>query len=223
MSSTAPSACGWRAPAAWTKSSGSSGSARGTWAGRRRSSWTTFASYPAGGRRHVLSRVIRLCLCFGVEPVSIPAGEPQFNGGVQNFNGWFQPRLFQRRFTRPGDLRRELARLQEAVDTQHVHPRLGGLTPAQHRLKSRLSKLPASFVVPTDRQPIAAGRVTLYPASEPGRDGHRAQPVVPSGEEASGPLPAPGDRHRTGTADGVPQWASAEALALQVAEPLTDT
>jgi hypothetical protein len=130
--------------------------------------------------------VIRLCLCFGVEPVSIPAGEPQFNGGVQNFNGWFQPRLFQRRFTRPGDLRRELARLQEAVDTQHVHPRLGGLTPAQHRLKSRLSKLPASFVVPTDRQPIAAGRVTLYPASEPGRDGHRAQPVVPSSEWGRG-------------------------------------
>jgi transposase InsO family protein len=108
--------------------------------------------------RH-LSRVIRLCLRFGVEPVFIPAGEPQFNGGVENFNGWFQPRLFQRRFTRPGDLRRELARLQEAVNTQHVHPRLGGLTPAQHRRKSRLSKLPASFVVPTDRQPIAAGRV----------------------------------------------------------------
>jgi putative transposase len=108
-----------------------------------------------------LSRVIRLCLRFGVEPVFIPAGEPQFNGGVENFNGWFQPRLFQRRFARPGDLRRELVRLQEAVNTQHVHPRLGGLTPAQHRRKSRLSKLPAGFVVPTDRQPIAAGRVTF--------------------------------------------------------------
>jgi hypothetical protein len=69
--------------------------------------------------------------------------------------------LFQRRFARPGDLRRELARLQEAVNTQHVHPRLGGLTPTQHRRKSRLSKLPAGFVVPTDRQPIAAGRVTF--------------------------------------------------------------
>jgi transposase InsO family protein len=108
-----------------------------------------------------LSRVIRLCLRFGVEPVFIPAGEPQFNGSVENFNGWFQPRLFQRRFTRPGDLRRELARLQEAVNTQHVHPRLGGLTPVQHRRKLRLQKLPASFVVPTDRQPIAAGRVTF--------------------------------------------------------------
>jgi transposase InsO family protein len=69
--------------------------------------------------------VIRLCLRFGVGPVFIPAGEPQFNGSVENFNGWFQEPLFQRRFQRLGDLRRELARLQEAVNTQHVHPRLG--------------------------------------------------------------------------------------------------
>jgi transposase InsO family protein len=110
--------------------------------------------------RH-LSRVIRLCLRFGVEPVFIPKAEPQFNGGVENFNGWFQPRLFQRRFARPGDLRRELARLQDAVNTQHVHPRLGGMTPAQHRRTLRLQKLPASFVVPTARQPLAAGRVTF--------------------------------------------------------------
>jgi transposase InsO family protein len=108
--------------------------------------------------RH-LSRVIRLCLRFGVAPVFIPKAETQFNGGVENFNGWFQPRLFDRRYTRPGDLRRELARLQEAVNTQHVHPRLGGKTPAQHRRGLRLRKLPASFVVPTERQKLAAGRV----------------------------------------------------------------
>ena len=34
-----------------------------------------------------LSRVIRLCLRFGVSPVFIPAGEPQCNGSVENFNG----------------------------------------------------------------------------------------------------------------------------------------
>jgi transposase InsO family protein len=114
-----------------------------------------------GPAARYLSRVIRICLRFGVGPVFIPKGEPQFNGGVENFNGWFQPRLFDRRFSRPGDLRRELARLQEAVYTQHVQPRLGGQTPAQHRRGLRLRKLPASFVVPTDRQPIAAGRVTF--------------------------------------------------------------
>src|SRR5262252_10198308 len=101
-----------------------------------------------GPAARTLSRVIRLCLRFGVGPVFIPAGEPQCNGSVENFNGWFQEPLFQRRFRRPSDLRRELARLQEAVNTQHVHPRLGGQTPAQHRRGLRLLKLPARFVVP---------------------------------------------------------------------------
>jgi transposase InsO family protein len=114
-----------------------------------------------GPAARTLSRVIRLCLRFGVGPVFIPAGEPQFNGGVENFNGWFQEPLFQRRFRRPGDLRRELARLQEAVNTQHVYPRLGGKTPAQHRRGLRLRKLPASFVAPTGRQKLSAGRVTF--------------------------------------------------------------
>jgi putative transposase len=114
-----------------------------------------------GPAARALSRVIRLCLRFGVSPVFIPAGEPQFNGSVENFNGWFQEPLFDRRFKRPGDLRRELARLQEAVNTQHVHPRLHGQTPAQHRRGLRLQKLPASFVVPAGRLPLAAGRVTF--------------------------------------------------------------
>jgi len=114
-----------------------------------------------GPSARTLSRVIRLCLRHGVGPVFIPEGEPQFNGSVENFNGWFQEPLFQRRFQRPGDLRRELARLQEAVNTQHAHPRLGGKTPAQHRRGLRLRKLPASFVVPTSRLLLAAGRVTF--------------------------------------------------------------
>jgi hypothetical protein len=114
-----------------------------------------------GPAARTLSRVIRLCLRFGISPVFIPAGEPQFNGGVENFNGWFQPRLFDRRYNRPCDLRRELARLQEAVNTQHVHPRLGGQTPAQHRRGLRLQKLPTSFEVPTGKLPLAAGRVSF--------------------------------------------------------------
>jgi putative transposase len=114
-----------------------------------------------GPNARTLSRVIRLCLRFGVGPVFIPEGEPQFNGSVENFNGWFQPPLFARRFKRAGDLRRELTRLQEAVNTQHVHPRLGGQTPAQHRRGLRLRKLPGGLVVPTGRQKLSAGRVTF--------------------------------------------------------------
>jgi hypothetical protein len=108
-----------------------------------------------------LSRVIRLCLRFGVGPVFIPKGEPPFNGSVENCNGWFQEPLFQRHYRRPGDLRREWTRLQEAINSQHVHPRLGGQTPAQHRRGLRLRKLPARFVVPMHRLHLAAGRVTF--------------------------------------------------------------
>jgi len=114
-----------------------------------------------GPAARYLCRVIRLCLRFDVEPVFIPPGEPERNGSVENFNGWFQPRLFERHYTRPGALRRELARLEQAVNTQHVHPQLGGRTPEQHRRRQRLQKLPERYEVPLDPLPVAAGRVTF--------------------------------------------------------------
>lgn len=120
-----------------------------------------------GRAARYLSRVIRVCLRFGVEPVFIPPARPQHQGSVENFNGWFQPRLFQRHFARPGDLRRELQRLQDAVNTQQVHARLGGLTSAQYRRRRKLLKLPPRFNLPTEPLPIAAGRVTFIRAVTP--------------------------------------------------------
>ena len=114
-----------------------------------------------GPAARYLSRMIRLCLRFEVEPIFIPPARPQYNGSVENFNGWFQPRLFQRHFTRVSALKRELQRLQETVNTQHVQRRLGGLTPDQYRRRKKLQKLPPRFIVSTDALPIAAGRVTF--------------------------------------------------------------
>lgn len=114
-----------------------------------------------GPAARYLSRLIRLCLRFEVEPIFIPPARPQYNGSVENFNGWFQPRLFQRHFTRVNALKRELQRLQETVNTQHVQRRLGGLTPDQYRRRKKLQKLPPRFVVPTELLPIATGRVTF--------------------------------------------------------------
>ncbi len=114
-----------------------------------------------GPAARYLSRLIRLCLRFEVEPIFIPPARPQYNGSVENFNGWFQPRLFQRHFTRVSILKRELQRLQDTVNTQHVQRRLGGLTPEQYRRRKKLQKLPPRFVVSTDALPIAAGRVTF--------------------------------------------------------------
>ncbi len=40
-----------------------------------------------GPAARYLSRVLRLCLRFGIEPVVIPPAQPQRNGGVEWFNG----------------------------------------------------------------------------------------------------------------------------------------
>jgi transposase InsO family protein len=114
-----------------------------------------------GPAARYLSRMIRLCLRFEVEPIFIPPARPQYNGSVENFNGWFQPRLFQRHFTRISALKQELQRLQDTVNTQHVQRKLGGLTPEQYRRHKKLQKLPSRFVVSTNPLPIAAGRVTF--------------------------------------------------------------
>ncbi|MCK7527523.1 MAG: hypothetical protein MZV64_62920 [Ignavibacteriales bacterium] len=56
----------------------------------------------------------------------IPPGRPQHNGAVENFHSWFQPRLFQRHYSQVSTLKRELLRLQETVNHQHVQSRIGG-------------------------------------------------------------------------------------------------
>ncbi len=114
-----------------------------------------------GPAARYLSRVLRLCLRFGIEPVLIPPSHPERNGSVEHFNGWFQPRLFQRHYTRVSALKRELQRLQQTVNDQHVQRRLSGLTPTQYRRRRKLRKLPTGYRIPTEPLPIAAGRLTF--------------------------------------------------------------
>ena len=114
-----------------------------------------------GPAARYLSRVLRVCLRFGVEPILIPPAQPQRQGGVEHFNGWFQPRLLQRRYSRLATLKRELQRLQDTVNTQHPQRRLQGLTPTQHRRRCQLHKLPHDYVIPTALLPVAAGRISF--------------------------------------------------------------
>jgi putative transposase len=107
-----------------------------------------------------LSRVIRLCLRLGVEPVFIPKSKPQRNGSVENFNGWFQPLLLSRPFRRPCDVRRELRRLMTTVNEQHVHAKLGGRTATVYRRGKQLRKLPANFTI-EKKLPVTIGKVTF--------------------------------------------------------------
>lgn len=115
-----------------------------------------------GPAARYLSRVLRLCLRFGTEVLLVPPARPQWNGVIEHFNGWFQVRLFQRHYSRVSALQRELQRLQDTVNTQHVQPRTDGLTPAQHRRRVKIRKLPPAFVVPTEPLDIAAGHITFF-------------------------------------------------------------
>jgi transposase InsO family protein len=114
-----------------------------------------------GHAARFLSRAIRLCLRLGVEPVFIPKAKPQWNGSVENFNGWFQPLFLSRPFRRPCDVRRELRLLITTVNEQHVYAKLGGRTATQYRRSKQLRKLPANFTVDKKKLPIAVGQVTF--------------------------------------------------------------
>jgi transposase InsO family protein len=114
-----------------------------------------------GKSARALSRVIRLCLRLGVEPVVIPEGRPQRNGSVEQFNGWFQPVLLSRPYRRPTDLRRQLRRLMTSVNEEHVHLKLGHRTSGQYRHTKQLRKLPAGFRADGPPLPIAAGKVSF--------------------------------------------------------------
>jgi len=46
--------------------------------------------------------------------------------------------------------------------TCYLHPRLSGLTSAQHRRRTKLRKLPFNYVIPHEPLSIAAGRVTFF-------------------------------------------------------------
>jgi hypothetical protein len=59
-------------------------------------------------------------------------------------------------------LRCELQRLQETVNTQHPQSQLGGLTPAQHRKRIKIRKLPLNYVIPTEPLSVAAGHITFF-------------------------------------------------------------
>jgi len=113
--------------------------------------------YGPGRYARSLNRVIRL----DVEPVFIPEANPERNGSVENFNGWFQPLLLQRPFAHAGDVRRELRRLLLAVNNQHVHQSLGFRTPTQYRRSKRIQKLPAHFLLDLKTIPVAAGKITF--------------------------------------------------------------
>jgi hypothetical protein len=88
----------------------------------RLAGWSIKQIGSALGREGLVPQVVApLPAVRGRRPLRPDAGQPSCRP-AHPARGWFQGPLLPRRFRYPGHLRRELARLQEAVNTQHVHP-----------------------------------------------------------------------------------------------------
>lgn len=117
--------------------------------------------YASGRYSRSLNRVIRFCLRLGIQPIFIPEAQPQRNGSVENFNGWFQPLLLRQTFKNAAAVRRELRHLLTSVNETHTHQALGFKTSTQFRRTKRLRMLPANFQVDFDHIPVALGKIII--------------------------------------------------------------
>jgi putative transposase len=117
--------------------------------------------YGSGRYSRSLNRVIRLSLRLGIQPVFIPEAQPQRNGSVENFNGWFQPLLLRQTHSNVAAVRRELRHLTTSVNESHTHQALGFQTSAQFRRSRRLRMLPANFSIDFNQIPVAVGKVIV--------------------------------------------------------------
>jgi len=115
--------------------------------------------YSPGRYSRSVNRVIRLCLRLAIQPIFIPEAQPQRNGSVENFNGWFQPLLLRQTFKNAAAVRRELRHLLTSVNETHTHQALGFKTSAQFRRTRRLRRLPANFHIDFNHIPLAVGKV----------------------------------------------------------------
>jgi hypothetical protein len=86
--------------------------------------------------RDVISRVMRLCLSLQVVPVFVPPREPGFQALIENYNGWWQAKVW--------------ARFAHA-NLQDVRERSARYVQASRRLRaSRIEAAPTRLAVPTD-------------------------------------------------------------------------
>ena len=114
-------------------------------------------AYFIGDLRHPrhFSRVVRLCLYLGVEPVFIAARKPWMNGTIEDFNGDFERKLWQReQFKDLKHLRREakifLKRHNSSQDWKHRNASLEAIADR---------KIPKDFEIDTNNLPITEGEV----------------------------------------------------------------
>src|SRR5512143_1688571 len=101
-----------------------------------------------GSNRHPRSpsKLVRVCLDLGVQPVFIPLREPWRNGVVENLNGSLDRVLFRTRtFETEKQLHQAVQRMETTINTTHRLPALQGSTPQEFAANARFRYPPAHY------------------------------------------------------------------------------
>jgi IS30 family transposase len=92
------------------------------------------------------SKLMRVCLDLGIQPVFIPLREPWRNGVVENLNGLLARFLFRTHtFETEKQLHQAVQRMQTTINTRHRLPALEGKTPQEFAANAKLRYPPAHY------------------------------------------------------------------------------
>ena len=109
-----------------------------------------------------LSKLMRVCLDLGVQPVFIPIREPWRNGVVENLNGLLNRFLFRlQTFETEKQLHQAVQRMETTINTTHRLPALQGKTPQEFAAHAKLRYPPADYHWRTHDLRLLKGNVTF--------------------------------------------------------------
>jgi len=117
-----------------------------------------------GSNRHPRSpsKLMRVCLDLGVQPVFIPLREPWRNGVVENLNGLLNRFLLRlQTFETEKQLYKAVQRLEKTINTTHRLPALQGRTPQEFAANARLRHPPDCYDWRTRDLRLLKGNVTF--------------------------------------------------------------
>ena len=108
------------------------------------------------------SKLVRVCLDLGVQPVFIPLREPWRNGVVENLNGLLDRFLFRTQtFETEKQLHKAVQCMETTINTTHRLPALQGKTPQEFAANARLRYPPAHYDWRTRDLRLLQGNVTF--------------------------------------------------------------
>jgi len=108
------------------------------------------------------SKLMRVCLDLGVQPVFIPLREPWRNGVVENLNGLLDRFLFRTHtFATDKQLHQAVQRMQTTINTTHRLPALEGKTPQEFAANARLRYPPNNYDWRMRNFRLLKGKVTF--------------------------------------------------------------